>query len=592
MKRRMTGRGTAMAGFVLAVALFTAGVWWFAFNSALQQLEQRGRADLALAADRVVGQLHRYRELGVLLAGHPVLTAPVLAGLSPGDPGTRAASDLLLEMADKTGTASVLLADRRGRVLAASGQGDATNLATDPIFRRALDGALGLGHGENGPEGQRVYSYAAPIFSALGPVIGAVLVRADIDGIEWNWPADSAAVFFVDKSGLVFISNRSDLILTTMRGERGDREIFPRFRSWRVNGHDIWFLDGGRYLPARALHLAQPVAVIGMSVELVLDLSPVLRVAGLQAAVAAALCLAFGAMLFLARERRQRLADQLRAEEAANAMLESRVARRTRALSGLNAELVREIAERKETEAALTRAQADLVQAGKLSALGQMSAGISHELNQPLMAIQSFSENAGIFLDRGNTQQAATNLNRINEMARRMGRIIRNLRAFARQESAPVGDVDLVAVIDAALEIAGPKIAQAGVSVGWPRPDEAVMVRGGEVRLQQVLMNLLANAVDAMQDTTEKRMEITLTEGNPVTLTIRDTGSGITEPERMFDPFYSTKEVGRSEGMGLGLSISYGLVQSFGGRVRGMNHPDGGAMFTVELTPATAAVAA
>lgn len=590
----MTGRMTAMAGFGLAVAAFTAGVWWFALTSALAQLEERGRADLALAADRLVGQLHRYRELGVLLAGHPVLTGPVLAD-RPGARDLVRAGELLLEMADKTGTASLLLLDRAGRVLAASGQGDVRDLADDPLFARAMDGALGLGHGRDGPGGQRVYSYAAPIFGPDGPVAGAVVVRADIDAIEWNWPSDPSAVFFSDAEGVVFVSNRSDLVLRARHADAGAAGAFPAFTDWRVNGHDIWLLDGGRYLPARALHLTLPLPVIGMTAEILLDLAPVLRIAALQAAVAAALCLAFGALLFLARERRRSLADQLRAEEAANAKLESRVARRTRALSSANADLLREIGERKEAEAALTRAQADLVQAGKLSALGQMSAGLSHELNQPLMAIQSFAENATKFLDRGEPERAAANLGRISDMARRMGRIIRNLRAFARQESAPVSDVDLVAVVDAALEIGEAKITRAGVAVDWPRPSGPVMVRGGEVRLQQVVMNLLANAVDAMQDSPEKRIEIRMNAGgpdDPVVLGIRDTGPGIAEPERMFDPFYTTRSVGQGEGMGLGLSISYGLVQSFGGRVRGTNHPGGGAEFSVELTPATARAAA
>jgi two-component system C4-dicarboxylate transport sensor histidine kinase DctB len=106
---------------------------------------------------------------------------------------------------------------------------------------------------------------------------------------------------------------------------------------------------------------------------------------------------------------------------------------------------------------------------------------------------------------------------------------------------------------------------------------------GGEVRLGQVFVNLINNAADAMADATEKRIEIVLDRGPRLSVSVRDTGPGIAEPDRIFDPFYSTKAVGSSEGMGLGLSISYGLVQSFGGNIRGANAPGGGAMFTVEL---------
>jgi two-component system C4-dicarboxylate transport sensor histidine kinase DctB len=253
-------------------------------------------------------------------------------------------------------------------------------------------------------------------------------------------------------------------------------------------------------------------------------------------------------------------------------------------MSALNTDLRREVAERTAAEARLQKAQDDLVQAGKLSALGQMSAGISHELNQPLTAIRSFAENAQGFLDRGKPDIAAQNLGRISELARRMGRIIRNLRAFARQEDEPPKDVDIVTVIDAVLEIVAPRAAQDQVLLEWDRPAEPVIVRGGEVRLQQVILNLVTNGMDAMEDSATRIVHIAVTRNGARTrVTVRDTGPGIAEPEKIFDPFYSTKAVGAAEGMGLGLSISYGLVQSFGGAIRGRNHPDGGAVFTVEL---------
>ena len=175
------------------------------------------------------------------------------------------------------------------------------------------------------------------------------------------------------------------------------------------------------------------------------------------------------------------------------------MAARTEALEIANRDLTREVNERHEAESRLKRAQADLVQAGKLSALGEMSAGISHELNQPLMAIRSFAENAQAYLDRDNPQKAADNLGRISELARRMGRIIKNLRAFARQESETITNVELTSVVEAALEMTMGKISGAGVSLDWT-PTGQIWVRGGEVRLQQVVMNLLSNAVDAMAE--------------------------------------------------------------------------------------------
>jgi two-component system C4-dicarboxylate transport sensor histidine kinase DctB len=343
-----------------------------------------------------------------------------------------------------------------------------------------------------------------------------------------------------------------------------------------VGPHEIWHLDWGPYLPRRALHLVRDLPVIGLTAEALVDVAPARRLASLQAASVAAICLAFGALLFLATERRRALAE-------ANAVLESRVQERTRELTEANAHLHREIAERQEAEAALKQAQADLIQAGKLSALGQMSAGISHELNQPLMAIRSFAENGAQFLERGRPEVAAENLTRISDLARRMGRIIKNLRAFSRQESEAAGRVDLVAVLDSVVDLTGARLRRDGVTLHLDRPAHPVWVRGGEVRLGQVFVNLVANAADAMAGQEGGAIWISISDGAPLTVTVRDSGPGIDMPDKVFDPFYTTKPIGASEGMGLGLSISYGIVQSFGGAIHGGNSPGGGALFTVQL---------
>ncbi|TYB83000.1 sensor histidine kinase [Maritimibacter fusiformis] len=576
-----------IAAFVLLVAGFAGGVWWFANRNALEQIAGKGRADLALAADRVSGQMLRYRELAVVLARHPDLAA-ILSGA--GD--VAAARAVVLGFADMTGALTVELVDARGRLVVASTPEGGVYAPGELPLSRALNGALGTRHRvETDADGtsQRIFAFAAPVFGPEGKPIGAVLVEADVRRLEENWPGNAPAVFFYDAGGRVLISNRSDLVLARL-GEGGS---FPDHRVSRVGEHEIWHMPQEPYLPDRALYLERDMPVLGLRAGLMLDTASASRIAVTQAALAGALGMVFGVLLFLAAQRQRALAGRLMIEEAMTAELERRVAARTRDLSRVNADLRREVTERKEAELALKRAQAELVQAGKLTALGEMSAGISHELNQPLMAIRSYAENGEMFMERGNEAQARENLTRISELARRMGRIIRNLRAFARQENEPISDVDMVQVIEAALDLARPKLKSGGVTLDWVPPTGPVMVRGGEVRLQQVVMNLVSNAADAMVDSDRREISITLDHtGSHVSLSVRDTGPGIAEPERMFDPFYSTKAVGAAEGMGLGLSISYGLVQSFGGAIRGANHPGGGAVFTVELVPAGQEVAA
>lgn len=587
--RALRSRSAAVAWYLAFVAALAALVWWQGHRTALDQLERRGGADLALASDRLTSQLQGYRELAVLMAEHPGVVPVLVDGAAPGP-----AESLLLSARDKTGPLDIVVVDAAGRERAAAQGGKGRSHAGEPWFERAMDGALGVHHLFSPRWARRVFLFAAPVFAPGGRVAGAVVVAVDLEAVEAAWRGDRPTVFFTDARGVVFLSNRSELLYRMRAAQAGSGAAaeseapvpFVNYRARRAGGRELWDLDAGRYLPRRALHLTLDLPVIGMTGEALIDTGPARRAAALQASAAAALCLALGALLFMATERRRTLAQ-------ANARLEARVAARTAELQRVNADLRREVAERSAAEARLRQAQADLVQAGKLSALGQMSAGISHELNQPLMAIRSFAENGEALLARGRTEAAAQNLARIAELGRRMGRIIRNLRAFARQESEPLGDVDLGAVVEAVVEMVEPQARHMGVKIGWTPPAAPLVVRGGEVRLQQVVLNLVSNAMDAMAESRDRRIEIAASStGARVLLSVRDTGPGIAEPERIFDPFYTTKQVGASEGMGLGLSISYGLVQSFGGAIRGRNHPGGGAVFTVELDVAAEARAA
>jgi len=565
-----------LLAFLLGVGGLTAAVWRYGYLQALGQLEQRGEADLALASDRLVSQLQFYQALAVMTADRPALM-----GLN--DPARRALAEALLrQVADKSGALDLIYVDAAGHVVAAANPGmTPADLGQAPFFRRALHGALGRGHGLVGPLNRRAYYFAAPVFGAGGAVQGALIAVADLEGIERSWRGSLPPVFFTDGEGVVFISNRSDLLFWRrdpgQLGLTSPEGVAPPFAAGRVGAHDVWWLDWGQYLPVRALHLSRDAPLVEMTGEILIDVAPARRLAGLQAAAVAAICLAFGALLFLATERRRTLA-------LANAELEVRVADRTRALSETNERLRQEVVEREEAEAALRQAQAELVQAGKLSALGQMSAGISHELNQPLMAIRQFADNGAAFLARGRADRASDNLERIADMAARMDRIIRNLRAFARNEREPSGKVDLTKVLVQAVELTETRLKGAGVRLDWTRPAAPLYVWGGEVRLAQVFVNLINNAVDAMGGRDDGRIGIGISEaGTRLSVSITDSGPGIADPEKIFEPFYTTKEIGGDEGMGLGLSISYGLVQSFGGNIRGANAPGGGAVFTVEL---------
>lgn len=583
----------------MLVAAFSGTVGWISLRDGLDRLQERGRADLSLASDRLTGQLQRYRELAVFLADHPTLMSLALARSGDGT----AANALLLAAADRTGSEEIELLAPDGSLLASSGRVPRSTLENGPedYFQHAMNGTIGFGHFVEQRDLRRIFVYAAPVFSPEGPVAGVVTIKLDVEKIEATSRGEVESIFFTDLDGVVFISNRGELLfrkhviptVLSIGSSRSDRrpavavkmvKPFPPLKAYDLAGYSLWSIDAGPYLPSWSLHLTQPLPVIALHSEILLAAVPTFRYAGLQAATAAALCLIFGVILFAVAERRRMLVQRLQAEADLNNQLERRVNERTQELRLAVDRLEREVQEREDAQAALTLAQADLIRAGKLSALGQMSAGLSHELNQPLMAIRSYAENGATFIERGQSDVAAENLIRISDLARRMGRIIRNLRAFARQEVEGFSDVDLVGVVAAVLEITMPRMRQDGAILDYTPPNAPVMVRGGEVRLQQVVLNLVANALDAMQGQDGGCLRLSIVPGaGKVQLKVLDTGRGISEPDRMFDPFYSTKGVGHAEGMGLGLSISYGIVESFGGSIMGHNPEGGGAEFTVEL---------
>ncbi len=562
-----------------AVVWVSVLVWQVSARSGLAQLQTRAEADLRLAADRLTSAVVQFREVAVLAAEHPYVMD---LARGEGAKTPEAVAAVLQRMADRAGAQDLMLLSPGGRVLAGP-EGAPAFLPAAPDLVRAAQGATGAHHGVNPVTGRRFYRYAAPVFSSGGPVAGIVVLSFDVDRVEAPGRGDPVPVWFTDAGGVQFIANRSEMLLQVSPGGRPDPGSYPAGhltpapapRKTMLAGQAL--MAGGGYLPDLALEVTKDLPVIGLTGHALGDAGAVLRTARAQALSVALALLGFGAVILALAERRRALADQLAAEARANAALEVRVAERTAELQAANDQL--------------TRTQAELVQAGKLSALGQMSAGISHELNQPLMAIRSFAENAELLLERGQVQAAGQTLARISDMARRMGRIIKNLRAFARSESEPATRVGLAAVVEGALELMAGRMARAGVSVDWQRPTAPAIVMGGEVRLSQVTVNLLSNAIEAMEDLpagAPRRITIRIAPGVPghTRLSIRDTGPGIADPSRIFDPFYSTKEVGSEEGLGLGLSISYGLVQGFGGTLSGANAPDGGAIFTVDLRAA------
>ena len=572
-----------IVAYLCAAVLISGAVYVFSYRANLNQLSQTGSVRIEQARDRLLGQLASFRQLPNFLANHPQVKSVVSSGTT-----SDKANEFLLDTALLSGADNIFLLDGSGTVIATSNFNGihsfiGNNYTTSPHVMAATNGRLGFYHALESSDDSRDFYFARGIALPDAPHAGVVVVQVDVAALEFEWRVDEEVLAFFDNAGVAFVTNRQSLGLlqetndkssdnSTGRYSQHNLEPFFKHSKTEFFGHDIWNFEGKKEVPAQALIISRFVPQIEMTARVFLSTANAKSAARLQALLVAAVLALIGLGMWALAQRRQRLADLLEIEEAANAKLEARVEKRTEQLRNT---------------------QHQLIQAGKLTALGQMSAGISHELNQPLAAIQNFAESGEKLIERGRNNDARENFNLITKQIDRMSRIIRSLRAFARKEKETIEPIDLHSVIVESITLAAARCEKEGVSIIHNGPSTPVFVMGGHVRLQQVVINLITNAIDAMSDQVKKTIEISQSSTlDDVQLTIHDNGPGFEDASRVFEPFYSTKKIGASKGMGLGLSISYGIVGSFGGDIKCRNHPSGGAEFTVILKSAEGKLAA
>jgi two-component system, NtrC family, C4-dicarboxylate transport sensor histidine kinase DctB len=250
-------------------------------------------------------------------------------------------------------------------------------------------------------------------------------------------------------------------------------------------------------------------------------------------------------------------------------------------LRQLNAALQREIAERERAERSLQVAEQTLQQSSKLAVLGEMSASVSHELNQPLAAMKTYLAGAKLLLQRKRPEEALSSFQRIDDLIERMGAITRQLKSYARKGGEAVEPIDVKVSISSALSMMEPQLKRRDVRIVTSLPQGPLMVMADKVRLEQVLINLIRNALDATRDKSAPEVRIVATGGGSVSIAVRDNGDGIEDFDRLFEPFYTTKAPG--DGVGLGLAISSSIVNDFGGRLTARNGRAGGAVFEMIL---------
>ncbi len=568
--------------------------------------EGNGRAEttLRLAASALEGHLRRYEALPELLADSPDILALVTR---PSDPAQRMAMNRWLKSKNAVMESSDLyVIDLQGNTIAASNYDQPNsfigqNFAYRPYFTEAAEGRKGRFFALGTTSGVRGYYFGAPIRDAGGAVAGVVALKIGVDDIEASWRTWEYRIIVSDPEGIIFMSTdpgwryKGLLPLTPDRLERttasrryAEAELQELvFQSGTEGDFPLMRLLAEDGLEHEYLVAAQAMPEAGWTVHVLLDTAYLRGQARLaMAAFVLALAVALSLAVVVA-QRRARLAERIAMQATAQSGLEALVQERTADLMRVNRQIETEVAERRLTEQELRRTQADLVQAGKLAALGQMSAALSHEINQPLAAARNYADSAALLIDRGDGARARENIGQILSLIDRMATIARHLRNVARKPDEVLKVLSLPEVIADAMQIVGARLDSAGASVQRDVPHDLPAVRGGAVRLQQVLVNVLSNAADAVETLPDRRIDLSArAEGGAVILSIRDRGPGVPAAiaDRIFDPFFSTKTVG--SGLGLGLSISYNIMKDFGGDLRVTNHPDGGAVFEIVLQAA------
>jgi len=518
------------------------------------------------------------------------------------------ANNYLLDVQHGAGINAVYLMDRNGLTLAASNFQSASsyighNYNFRPYFQLALRGGLGRFYGLGATTGEPGYFLASPIIGSDGP-IGVVAVKISLEDFESALVRNGDPVLLVDANGIVFLSSIPEFKYRALMPleadiaqeiglsrQYGSEPLHPLGTSLRLQDEPQQIRVVLRGRPAD-VYLAQSVQTgpEGWSIVL-LSSTRQQRQNALLAGVATGLAVAFAmSVAFFFRLNIKRYNERRQAEATlrqAHADLERRIAERTADLTATNASLEEKIGALKTTETILRETRDSAVQAGKLAVLGQMAAGISHELNQPLTALHTFADNAVDLLERGDVGEVRENLGLIRQMAARMGRIVGEIKSFTRKPALERRPVNVAGLVVQALMLVEARRRQVSAQIDTQGVPDGLSVSADPQRLEQVLVNLLLNALDALAESGEKRVEVSASRADGrVRIVVRDRGGGIAEAAlpHLFEPFFTTKAIG--QGLGLGLAISRMIASELGGGLYGRNSEAGGAEFTVELEEA------
>ena len=524
----------------------------------------RTRAELRLAlfGANIVSELQLNSIVPQLLARDQEL----IGALNSGDYST--STQRLMSFLDEISAASLVLLDEDGRIVAATDRNRLGETHRQSAY--FVDAQRSNGTVFNivpRQAGGYLFTYARRI-EYQGNLIGVIVVEADLAKFERSWAGISDALLVKDSEGKIILSTEA-LWRGLTEEEATARETPSSAIERALYATTDWTTDADSYLQGEAMmRVTSRIPFRGWQVVSYTSYQSLReRVNGVLALEIMGFAILL-ALAFYALSRKTILRLNVFQRESADLRL-------------LNEQLQREIAERERMEKNLEVAEQTIAQSQKLAALGEMSAAVAHELNQPLAAMKTYLAGAQLLLKRSRPDEALASFSRIDDLIGRMGAITRQLKSYARTSGDSFVPVNVGEALASSLSMMEPQLRQRKVRITRALPDRPVMVMADRVRLEQVMINLLKNALDATANVDDARLDIILSAGETATLTVRDNGEGIQDLDALFEPFYTTKQPG--DGTGLGLAISSGIVADLGGRLTARNAEGGGAVFEVQL---------
>lgn len=528
-----------------------------------ESTRNRAEVRMTLYVGNLISELQRNSIVPQLLARDPEL----LRALSAAEYSL--STQRLLSFVDEIGAASLMLLDKDGRTVAATDRNRlGENHRNAPYYINALRSNATIFTTVRTESGGFSFVYSRKMDDPSG-TLGVMTVAVDLQKLERSWASISDAVFVADSEGTIILSTEprwrglvEEQALARQSPASAIDRAFEATRDWIVVPIDA-YLRGEAVLRRETRVPFQGWRMVSFTTY-----------DSVREKVNGVLALEImGFAILLA------LAFWVSSRKSANRVVFFQ--RESAELRALNLRLQREIAERQKVEKTLEVAEQSLAQSSKLAALGEMSAAVSHELNQPLAAMKTYLAGARLLLQRKRADEALSSFGRIDDLIDRMGAITKQLKSYARKGKDAFEEVDVRDAVSTALSMMEPQLKTRKVAITRTLPSNPALIFGDRLRLEQVIINLLRNALDATKGVDDPSVEVTLIVTDAVRLIVRDNGAGIEDLDALFEPFYTTKQPG--DGVGLGLAISSGIVTDLGGRLTARNGAKGGAVFEMTL---------